>query len=210
MHLLLLTLLATACSPTYVGTAAPSPEPNTVAETPPPQRWRGDECKTDVDCTWDDQCLPNECIAGHPEAKHANCDESTPPPGSCGCIAGACTLNPTNPKPSAAGTCSSNVHCSLKQSLGQCEVGDTNPAPYVDIYGPYCACNGGRCEFGWVDAVPCQSDGDCWYERQPVVHPVGATKPRHLPFKPCVDGEIDSVCRGPEGQKSCMVLSYGC
>jgi hypothetical protein len=195
-----------------LGCSLSAPKPNTVAlvpATPPVERWQGDACNTNADCGWDDQCFPKECLANTLEVKQQNCEESAPPPGSCSCVKGACTLRPEKPKASE-GTCRSNIDCSLRQSLGQCEVSSKHREDHIGSHGPYCACNGGSCEFGWVDVVPCQSNADCWYEAQPVLHPTRATKPRPLPFEPCVDGEIDSVCRGAKGQKSCMVVPYDC
>ena len=162
-------------------------------------------CATDADCGWNDDCMPTRCVeASPPEA----CDESAPPPGTCACLEGACTLEP-KVAPAPSGTCEPNA-CVVDRAAGKC-VADDGGVPEnlrftkpVDV-GPSCHCPrpDEGCVFQWFEPVPCESDRDCWVDSSTRRHPIARPKAlRRRDFRPCVDGEAAPQC-GPAGH--CIV-----
>jgi len=168
-------------------------------------------CTRDAECGWDDPCKPTRCVEAGAEAV---CKDSAPAPGTCGCIAGACTTKPSvAPEPS--GTCEIRG-CMVDRAAGRC-VADTGGVPEnirstpgVDV-GPSCDCTNPAkgCSFAWFDAVACKDDRDCWVEPGPRRHPIARPKAlRKRDFQPCKDGEVAPKC-GPAG--TCILgPAYGC
>jgi hypothetical protein len=75
--------------------------------------------------------------------------------------------------------------------------------------GPACFCDDAsdRCEFRWIDAVPCESERDCWVSDDVPWHPVARPKRlRGRRFRPCRDGELAPACR----QGRCTLNAYRC
>lgn len=63
--------------------------------------------------------------------------------------------------------------------------------------GPSCDCinpNSG-CQFNWFDAIPCESNLSCWVSLDPRPRPVRRRPGLGRPFKPCIDGEHEPVCK---------------
>jgi len=198
--------------------AAPPPvAPPPVAKLEPVVKLGRDHlsvvaCASSADCGWDDDCLPTRCVEAR--AERTACDESSPPPGECLCLAGACTLQPKTP-PVASGTCEIRG-CVVDRAAGKC-VADTGgvaenlrTTPGVNV-GPSCDCPSPAkgCAFTWFPAVPCTSDRDCWIDPSPRTHPVARPKAlRKRDFQPCKDGEIAPKC-GDAGQ--CVLgPAYSC
>lgn len=163
-------------------------------------------CTADRDCGWDDACMPTRCVEAGKDV--AACDESAPPPGRCGCIEGACTLRPKQPPP-PTGPCEVRG-CMVDRGAGRC-VADTagvaeNLRTTIPLNaGPSCDCErpAEGCTFTWFDAVPCETDRDCWIDPSPRRHPIPRPKAlRKRDFKPCADGEAAPKC-SPAGQ--CIV-----
>lgn len=159
-------------------------------------------CASDADCGWDDPCVPTRCV--EPNAGRASCEETSPEPGTCRCVAGGCTLEPkVIPEPS--GTCEIRG-CEVDRAAGRC-VADTGGVPEnirarpgIDV-GPSCDCitPSKGCTFTWFPAVSCKDDRDCWVDPSPRRHPVARPKAlRKRDFKPCSDGEVAPKC-GPAG-----------
>lgn len=159
-------------------------------------------CTSDKDCGWDDGCTPKRCVQAQPPTA---CEESSPPPGSCLCVQGACTLKPKQP-PTTSGSCEVRG-CVVDRSGGAC-IADTGGVAEglrtnvgVDL-GPSCDCIDPKqgCTFQWFEPVACKTDRDCWIEQNPRPHPI--KRPAQLrgrDFKPCSDGETEPSC-GPAGQ----------
>lgn len=171
-------------------------------------RFDADYCGADADCDWDDPCAPSRCqkAGAAPEVK---CSESRPAPGQCLCAGNWCSLRPALAP--AGGSCTSDSQCAVDVGAGRCvAVDDVQRVLHIgpiDRDGPYCDCLGGRCQLGWADPLPCQSDAECWWERKGGrLKPARPNKPRKLPFRPCHDGEIDAVCRAG----SCQVRGWSC
>ena len=155
-------------------------------------------CASSADCGWDDDCVPTRCVEAR--AERTACDESSPPPGECLCLAGACTLQPKTP-PVASGTCEIRG-CVVDRAAGKCVADTGGVAENLRITpgvneGPSCDCpNPAKgCAFTWFPAVPCTSDRDCWIDPSPRTHPVARPKAlRKRDFQPCKDGEIAPKC----------------
>lgn len=197
--------------------AAATPKPAEAAPKPaePPLLGRDHRsvvaCTADADCGWNDDCMPTRCVEAHPPQA---CDESMPPPGTCSCLEGACTLRPHTPPP-PAGTCEPRA-CVVDRAAGKC-VADDGGVPEgirsstpVEV-GPSCDCirPAEGCAFQWFDAVPCTTDRDCWVDPSPRRHPVARPKAlRRRDFRPCADGEVAPKC-GPQGR--CVLgPAYSC
>jgi hypothetical protein len=202
-----------ALSPSSSTRVAPSAPAATPAE--PPRLGRDHRtavaCEADTDCGWDDPCSPQRCVEASPPGA---CDESTPPPGSCLCVEGACTLKPK--KAALAGGPCEEGGCVVDRAGGTC-VADTGGVPEglrtnpgVTV-GPSCDCiePSEGCKFRWFESVPCRSDRDCWVDPSPRPHPTA--RPKHLrgrDFKPCTDGGTAPMC-STEGV--CILgLAYRC
>ena len=100
--------------------------------------------------------------------------------------------------------------CGLEQAAGRCVVGDMTEANRLPRdAGPACVCDeaSDRCEFRWIDAIPCESGRDCWISddapRRPVARP---KRLRGRRFRPCRDGELAPACR----QGRCTLAAYKC
>jgi hypothetical protein len=208
---LALVLLATACaspSPGAAKQATDAPRAHDAADEGPRPPLLGRDhrsvvaCSSDADCGWDDDCMPTRCVEASPREA---CDESGPPPGTCSCFDGACTLKPHTPPP-PTGTCEPRA-CALDRAAGKCVADDggvaenVRSAPGVEV-GPTCDCIllAEGCVFQWFEPVPCKTDRDCWVDPSPRRHPIARPKAlRKRDFKPCADGEVAPKC-GPEGR----------
>lgn len=209
-------------APVDAAAKAETPSPPVVhgppAKSPPSSAPPGRDpgafvsCARDADCGWNHECIPTLCVQAGlgPVA----CDESAPPPGTCSCIEGACTLRPDHP-PAPTGPCEVRG-CMVDRAGGRC-VADTGgvreelrTTPPVSI-GPSCDCErpAEGCTFTWFDPVPCSSDRECWIDPSPRRHPVARPKAlRKRDFVPCADGEVAPKC-GPAGV--CIVgPAYSC
>lgn len=170
--------------------------------------WRGDPCRADADCGWDDPCRATRCqaIRGAPPV---GCDKGLPPPGTCLCVDGMCTLNPTDPRrgASAAG-CAGDADCAVDVPTATCHLKGRTLIGPIHREGPYCACDRAsrRCHFAWSDPVPCKSWKECWYAKVPRLRPVPAKPLRTRKVRPCRDGELDAVCQSG----FCQVLGWDC
>ena len=173
----------------------------------------GASCASDEDCSWDDFCFPTRCVNATTPGIEQECEESAPPDGMCECNEHQCTFRPFDPptRTSTEGGCTTDADCTIDVGNGRCYVASGRMAPIIR-QGPLCTCNvaSGQCEYDWVDPVPCETFADCWYSREPRLHPILAPSPRQAPFEPCVDGEIDSVCVGEEGARFCRVVAWDC
>ena len=202
---------ATALAPADPTAPIDAPPP-----TPPPEPYavdpagHGAPCEDDAGCGWDDGCVPTRCVdAAHAATQPTECDESAPPPGACLCHAGRCTLQPkATPAPSEPG-CKTR-QCGLDASAGRCVVGemlDANRRARAE--GPACFCDAAsdRCEFRWLEAIPCDDVGACWISDESPRHPIARPKKlRGRRFQPCRDGELAPACR--DGR--CVVVAYKC
>lgn len=182
---------------------APAPAPVTTPTPPAPKPGMDSDsaakCTADADCGFDDTCIPTRCIAAS-STPSAACDESAPAPGTCLCVAGACTLKPKQP-PKAEGPCEKRA-CVLDRAGGRCiadtkGVGEGFRTNSGLSFGPSCDCvvPSRGCTFTWYEAVPCKTDRDCWVAEQPRQHPI--KRPAHLrrrDFAPCSDGETAPAC----------------
>jgi hypothetical protein len=167
-------------------------------------------CARDADCAWDHPCTPSRCVPASEAARVPECEESAPPPGTCGCEAAACVVRPKAP----AG-CGTDYDCALDASREACALrpGAGGSGPIYES-GSYCRCDkaAGACTFERYDPVPCQTYKDCSWELNPL-RPVPSSlkpRPKSKPVRPCVDGEKDSVCQGPAGKKTCRIVAWGC
>jgi hypothetical protein len=179
----------------------PSATPIEPSPPPPPLLGRDHRsvvaCTTDADCGWDNPCMATRCIEA---GRHAACEESTKPPGTCVCFEGGCTTRP-DPLPKPTGTCEIRG-CEVDRAAGTC-VADTRGVPEnirarpgVNA-GPSCDCPDPRrgCVMSWFDPVPCKSDRDCWVDPSPRRHPIARPKElRGRDFAPCKDGEVAPKC----------------
>lgn len=202
--------LTAACASSEVAAPEPLPEPapaQAIEPAPPPappaapppgrDHRSAVACSTDAECGWDDPCQPRRCV--EPPAP-TECDKSSPAPGACLCVAGACTLKP-DPPPPPAGTCEPRA-CVVDLAGGRC-VADDGGVPQhiratrpVDV-GPSCDCPNpaSGCTYSWFEPVPCETVRDCWVSPSPRRHPIA--RPKHLrkrDFKPCADGEAAPRC----------------
>jgi hypothetical protein len=172
--------------------------------------WRGDLCKDDAQCGWDDPCKARRC--GRPSRQDVGCDKSFPPPGTCTCVEEQCTLRPKDPAYGASkASCAKDADCAVDVGTGTCHVGG-QPAGWITAEGPICRCDQARatCRFEWSGPVACKSWRDCSWSDTPRLRPVPSSQvPR--PFKrqvrPCKDGGMDSVC-SPE--KVCKIVRWKC
>ena len=73
--------------------AAPAVAAAPVAPSAPARPGRGDTCKADPDCGWDDPCMATRCGKAVAPVADRKCSESAPPPGTCACVDSQCTGN---------------------------------------------------------------------------------------------------------------------
>ena len=108
--------------------------------------------------------------------------------------------------------CQTNADCSWEPGPAVCVAGTHNPTGFLDFGGDHCSCEPttGQCQHIRFEPVPCQSDDDCAYGRDPVLHPTRATAPRDRVFRPCEDGEVDSVCGTSAEGRYCRVKVWDC
>jgi hypothetical protein len=177
-----------------------------------PAGQRGDFCKADGDCGWDDPCQPRRCSAVV-EPPTAGCEKRPSTPGTCACVEQQCTLRPSEPtRGTSAAGCSRDDECAVDVGSATCHLrGRLSVGPIVEE-GPVCTCaaGSGRCEWSWVGPVPCRSWRDCSWVRSPRLRPVPAARqkrPVAHPVKPCDEGDVDSVC-GPQG--ACRIVTWSC
>jgi hypothetical protein len=161
-------------------------------------------CTKDDDCDWDDPCMAKRCLGG--PRKPIACEESSPRPGTCTCIADRCTLRRKTPAPPTTG-CKVDRDCGFVASLGICKPG-VPPTDRIDEQGTFCRCDGGACAVEVVDAVPCKKPQDCSWLDDPR-RPAPASKvPRPFPpVTPCKNGESDSICAA---SGHCRIVHWKC
>jgi hypothetical protein len=185
--------------------AAPPSKPEPYV--PDPEGF-GDACSDDAGCGWDDPCVATRCIGATQVPDDLKCDESAPPPGTCSCVEGRCSLRPKD-TPAAAPSCRTET-CGLEQSAGRCVAGSQLQANrYTRDLGPACHCDQDslECRFVWVEAIACEDVGACWVSESPPYHPIPRPKSmRGRKFKPCSDGEVAPICR----DGLCSVVAYSC
>jgi hypothetical protein len=143
------------------------------------------------------------------------CSGPTPSPGPANpapTVEQAESSEEVSPVPEVAATCETNSDCSWDDGSSSCIVGTDNPTDFLDFGGDHCGCDptSGTCLHTRFEPVPCQTDDDCGYSRDPVLHPVPSTTPRERPFRPCIDGEVDSVCGTMDGESHCRVEAWAC
>jgi hypothetical protein len=162
-----------------------------------------------ISCRFTDPCTPLECRSGK-ETDFVGCDKSLPEEGRCECADGFCLLHRTvlatgNSKETG---CAKDSDCSLDGPTGACHVSSAGRRGAIRTQGPNCKCNptSKACELTWYDPVPCKDWRDCWYEREPILHPIKPAKPRTKKIEPCKDGELDAACI----DGVCQLLHWGC
>lgn len=186
-----------------------------VAEPATPHRAEvGGSCVADADCGWDDDCVPHACVLD-PEPSPV-CEETAPPPGTCACLFGRCTLRPNEHHRADPGPEPCESHgpsaCGLDVGRATCEAG--RPDDLADQAprwtGPRCWCDGHPprvCRFEWVDEVACSSVEDCWVEVDPFPRPIARPAAmRGRTFEPCRDGELAPGCEAGR----CTLVGFGC
>jgi len=196
-------------------TARASAKPSAPAPASGPT-WRGDYCRSDAECGWDDPCLPARCGRGR-VAPAAACDESAPAPGDCLCVEEMCTLRPRDPARGASAdvSCVEPKDCAVDVATATCHPHGQSLIGPIYRQGPLCVCRPGmgRCELVWQQAVPCDSWRDCSWVHAPRLRPVPAKevpRPVNRPVRPCQDGEVDSVCTEDGGRKTCQIVGWRC
>lgn len=169
-------------------------------------------CASDADCTFDDPCHPERCVAAASVPAAVGCEKTTPPTGTCVCFEKRCALKPgpDHPKMTADADCNYTEGCALDLAAGRCAPGrDADPRPQPMV-GPRCDCDSHvpqRCHFSWLDPIACTSVEDCWVERLPYAHPVKRPPSKKgKKFRPCKDGERAPACENGH----CTLLAYGC
>jgi hypothetical protein len=173
-------------------------------------------CRKDADCGWDDLCRPQRCGSAEKQAVGV-CGETAAPPGTCGCVEEMCTLRRSEPAGGASRSdaCVDDDDCAVDVATATCHPhGDGLIGP-IHREGPYCACRQvtGRCELMWQAPVPCRTWRDCSWVSLPRLRPVSAREvPRPLPrpVRPCRDSEVDAVCDGESGRKTCRIVGWSC
>lgn len=209
---------ASAPSPRAVAAASASEDAEDAAApaTPAQPTWRGDFCRADADCGWDDPCGPRRCAAVKAPSV-VDCAEKSPFPGSCACVEGQCTLRPTIPSQAAGpqDACGGETKCAIDVATGTCHAGGDWRIGPIEIEGPVCLC-GERtqvCELKWSGPVPCESWRDCSWVREPRLRAVPSRevpRPVARPVKPCRDGEVDAVCEPVGDRKYCRIRGWKC
>ncbi|MCB9569834.1 MAG: hypothetical protein H6710_21885 [Myxococcales bacterium] len=170
----------------------------------------GAPCEDDAGCGWDDGCVPTRCVdAAHAATQPTECDESAPPPGACLCHAGRCTLQPkATPAPANLAARPGNAASTRRPaaaSSARCSTPTAAPARRAP--GCFCDAASDRCEFRWLEAIPCDDVGACWISDESPRHPIARPKKlRGRRFQPCRDGELAPACR--DGR--CVVVAYKC
>jgi hypothetical protein len=209
---------ASATAPLPSATPRPTAAPSAPAATKSPSApsWRGDYCKSDADCDWNDPCVPTRC-GSKPQLASSACDESFPPPGTCNCLENMCTLRPSDPSRGASewSSCVQPEDCAVDVGTATCHPHGKSLIGPIYREGSLCMCRPGtgRCDFVWQQPVPCTSWRDCSWVRAPRLRPVPvqeAPRPIGRPVRPCVDGEVDSVCAGEGDRKACRIVAWGC
>lgn len=199
---LLLASVLVACS-----RRPPEPHPSITADpastasaakpsaSPPPAA-----CERDKDCEYDDPCNAKTCVRASARP-FAGCGESSPPPGSCACVAGVCTMRRRGaPRGTPATGCKSPEDCAFDEATGVCGPGaGTN----VQDEGIFCACVDRGCVPGFAPRVPCKTSDDCSATPDPW-HPVSSAKVPRPKGKPCWDYSHTAECH--EGLCRVVVL----
>lgn len=192
---------------------APATEPATETRpeadpyVPDPKGF-GDACSDDAGCGWDDPCMPSRCIGSAHVPEFVGCDKSLPPPGTCSCVEGHCSLRP-NAIASAGPSCRTQP-CGLDQGAGRCVVGsqlEANRA--MRELGPACHCDPDQleCRFVWVEPIACDDVEQCWVSDSPPHHPIARPEPlRGHKFEPCRDGPVVPVCKNGR----CSLTAFRC
>jgi len=168
-------------------------------------------CANDAECAWDDHCMPTRCVAKTKANASVKCEESMPPPGTCGCRNGVCTLKPkTLPfVAKSPASCTSRSDCLFDPGGGVCRAGkDVRQGP-IEREGPFCSC-ASTCRLEWVEPVPCTATKDCGYLSDPLRPVPSSIAPRSTPgpIKSCAEGSRDSIC--DPTTKTCRVVVLSC
>ena len=190
--------------------AMPVTAPALSVSSAPPKKERADFCTTNVDCGWNDACLPTRCVSAKRSPGLTACDESSLPPGECLCLESACTLKPKRlPEPVVLG-CKVDADCGFEASSGTCGAKGQFSGGPIKQEGAFCKCEAksGACSVEWVGPVACKTYKDCSWTRSPL-RPVPSSltpRPNPKPVKACSTGEVDSVCK----ENICVVLGWSC
>ena len=188
-----------------------APAISSAPPAPPARPGRGDFCKADADCGWDDPCLPARCGKAIAPVAGMKCSESGPPPGSCACVDSQCTLRRDHPEHGASAPGCTAGGCALDVGGGRCALGPSTTLGPITEQGPLCTCApSGRCDWSWSGPVPCTTWRDCSWTRDPRLRPVPSSlvpRPVDHPVAPCKDGERDAVC-APAG--TCRIVAWSC
>jgi hypothetical protein len=215
-------LLSLSCSgppesqkpPAEVGqghAAAPS-TPAAPPSTPAAPPVDTGACAADTDCAFDDACDPRRCVSAASVPASVGCEKTRPATGTCVCLERRCSLQPNadHPKVAVDTDCDDIPGCVLDRAAGSCRPGRDDDFRADRSIGPRCDCAARaprRCEFSWVEPVPCASVDDCWVEPMPFSHPVKRPRSKKgKTFRPCKDGEVAPACA--EGH--CTMRAYGC
>ena len=114
----------------------------------------------------------------------------------------------------AGAACDADDQCALTGDGSVCRrvesTGASAHRPSVDdAHAPYCECNASanKCVRRVAAPVSCSHKRDCWHGvKAGRLVPLKSSTPRKLPFKPCIDGEIDAVC----ANGVCRLVAYDC
>ncbi len=199
-----------APAPVALDAAPAVPAPPSTPATPA-RPGRGDYCKADADCGWDDPCMPARCAKAIAPVAGLKCSESGPPRGACACVDSQCTLRRDRPELGASASGCTAGGCALDVGGARCALGPATTLGPITEQGPLCTCApSGRCEWSWSGPVPCTTWRDCSWTRDPRLRPVPSSLvPRAVdhPVAPCKDGERDAVC-SPAG--ICRIVAWTC
>ena len=149
--------------------------------------------------------LPLPCVLG----AECSCPQSAPSDASCTCVWSQCSVRPSS-TPIRTGACQTDADCGWAPTTGHCAPGVTRMGGPIDIEGPHCRCENEACQLDWFAPVSCETDADCGVSPDRPLRPAPAEPKRTKAFKPCVDGEVDSVCRPYGETKACQIMAYAC
>lgn len=152
--------------------------------------------------------MPTRCGAGVRGVRA--CDESSKPPGECGCVENQCTNQWAADAPiEAVLGCAGAKDCAIDVGTGTCVLRGATMIGPIATEGPMCVCDLATtaCERVWISPIPCATFAECDVDKVPRLHPIKAAAPRTKPVTMCVDGSVDAVCTD---QGVCMTVAAGC
>ena len=118
-------------------------------------------------------------------------------------------MRPSSPRISKQ-SCTDSTDCDVDVTTAQCEPGIAPDDEFrVRFSGPTCRCSPSdhRCHLQWFDPVSCNSDDDCWFDEEPVLHAIPRPpRLRSRKFRACVDGTRVPAC--VDGQ--CTIRAPSC